>query len=392
MSDIDFDFGPPDFDDFGSDSGYGSSSGHSYLDDDDGDDLLTELRAEYQSLQNRIQESKMQISQNQAEVERVDAEYNQASVQLRRIQDEFDTAPRQDIRVTYDSFIKISSRRMAIKSTMEKLQENISQLERYASLFQQVLENLDGTSLNGGKSNNSSSASQRVAVLNASGEMIIRIVQAQEDERQVLAKSLHDGPAQSLSNFILQAEVCQRLFDRNPDRAASELDNLKSAASDSFQKVRDFIFDLRPMMLEDLGLIPTLRRYAENYSQKHDIKVEFTPTGEERRLARHTEVMMFRSIQQLLSITREYLGASEIKVQVDISEERVRGIINTNGKGFDVDVDLNPDYGHSDVQVLNTLKDRIDLIGGDVDIFSDLKVGGSRFDIILPIYEEATIN
>jgi nitrate/nitrite-specific signal transduction histidine kinase len=60
---------------------------------------------------------------------------------------------------------------------------------------------------------------------------------------------MHDGPAQSLTNFILQAEICQRLFDRNPDRAAEELNNLKTVASGTFQKIRDFIFDLRPMML-----------------------------------------------------------------------------------------------------------------------------------------------
>ncbi|PJF41218.1 MAG: hypothetical protein CUN55_11930 [Phototrophicales bacterium] len=390
MSDIDFDFSPPDFDDFETDSSYASRSSI-FADDDDeqNEDLLTQLRDEYQSLQNRIQESRLQISQNQAEVERMEAEYNQASIQLRRVQDEFDTRPRQDIRVAYDTFIKISSRRMAIQSQMQKLQENIAQLERYASLIQQVLENFDERLLAGSTTAKNTNAS--VTTLSASGEMIIRIVQAQEDERQVLAKNLHDGPAQSLSNFILQAEVCQRLFDRNPDRAAAELDNLKSAASDSFQKVRDFIFDLRPMMLEDLGLIPTLRRYAENYSQKHNIKVEFTPTGEERRLARHTEVMMFRSIQQLLTVTREYLGATEIKIQVDISAERVRGIVNANGKGFDVDTDLNPEYGHSNVQVLNTLKDRIELIGGELDIFSDLKNGGSRFDVILPIFEETLV-
>ena len=79
---------------------------------------------------------------------------------------------------------------------------------------------------------------------------------------------MHDGPAQSLTNFILQAEICQRFFDRNPDKAAEELENLKNDASMTFQKVRDFIFDLRPMMLDDLGVVPTVRRYTESFRRK----------------------------------------------------------------------------------------------------------------------------
>ena len=75
---------------------------------------------------------------------------------------------------------------------------------------------------------------------------IVGIINAQEEERKRLSRVMHDGPAQSLTNFILQAEICQRLFDRDPDRAAVELDNLKTNASRTFQKIRDFIFDLTP--------------------------------------------------------------------------------------------------------------------------------------------------
>src|SRR5690606_21532328 len=127
-----------------------------------------------------------------------------------------------------------------------------------------------------------------------STQAIVRIVEAQEVERQRLARQMHDGPAQSLTNFILQAEICQRLFDRNPDRAGEELNDLKTAARGTFQKVRDFIFDLRPMMLDDLGLVPTIRRYVEAYEEKTGIDTQLNILGDERRLPAHIEVMMFR--------------------------------------------------------------------------------------------------
>ena len=86
------------------------------------------------------------------------------------------------------------------------------------------------------------------------------IVTAQAAERQRLSRQMHDGPAQALSNFILQTEIAMRLLDVDPAQAREELGNLKTSAMGTFQKVLNFIFELRTMMLDDLGLITTLRR------------------------------------------------------------------------------------------------------------------------------------
>ena len=147
---------------------------------------------------------------------------------------------------------------------------------------------------------------------------IVRIIQAQEEERQRLARQMHDGPAQSLTNFILQAEICQRLFDRNPARAAEELDNLKTVASVTFQKVREFIFDLRPMMLDDLGVVPTVRRYVDSFREKNDIDVKLDIFGDERRLATHREVMIFRGIQELMAMARDYANPTSISIRLEL--------------------------------------------------------------------------
>ena len=87
-------------------------------------------------------------------------------------------------------------------------------------MLERVLQRLQGFNIPGA---GPSTSSQDRTPLSLAGQQIIRIVQAQEDERQTLANQLHDGPAQSLTNFILQAEVCERLFNRDPDRASVEL-------------------------------------------------------------------------------------------------------------------------------------------------------------------------
>ena len=108
------------------------------------------------------------------------------------------------------------------------------------------------------------------AELSGKPPTVVRIIEAQEQERQRLVRQLHDGPAQSLTNLILQAEICERFSTTT--RLALEASWLtQDAVSSTFQKVRDFMFDLRPMMLDDLGLIPTLKRYVGNFSEKSGI-------------------------------------------------------------------------------------------------------------------------
>ena len=135
--------------------------------------------------------------------------------------------------------------------------------------------------------------------------MVISIIEAQEQERLRLSRQMHDGPAQSLTNLVLQAEICERLFDRDPDRARIELAELKNNVVSTFKSVRGFIFDLRPMMLDDLGLVPTMRRYVEGVTDSGFAGLTLHITGKERRLAPHKEVTIFRVIQTLIHLGRE---------------------------------------------------------------------------------------
>ena len=76
-----------------------------------------------------------------------------------------------------------------------------------------------------------------------------------------MSRYLHDGPAQTLTNLVLRAEICEHLVDRDPAKAKAELRGLRSNLTNSLQDARRLIFDLRPMILDDIGVIATLRRY-----------------------------------------------------------------------------------------------------------------------------------
>jgi two-component system sensor histidine kinase DegS len=219
---------------------------------------------------------------------------------------------------------------------------------------------------------------------------IVRIVQAQEEEKLRLARLMHDGPAQSLTNFILQTEICQRLFDRDPARAAEELGNLKTTASVTFQKVRDFIFDLRPMMLDDLGVVPTVRRYVDSFKDKNDIETKLELLGEERRLESHREVMLFRGVQDLMGHARDYASATELLIRLDMSSDRIKVDVEDNGRGFDAEAAFTGDETHLDAraQGLLTLKEKFELVGGSLAVSSS-ETDGSHIHLELPASEDA---
>ncbi len=347
------------------------------------EEVLRGFREEYERLRARVRENQQLIEQSQLEVERLRERNVAISAQMRRIEANFDTIPRADIKAAYDDARDAQTRLLTMQGQLEKLKGNQEELEYFERLLGKLLNLVQGIAPDRLAAPVSGGTDLSGEGGNLSTQAIVRIVEAQEAERQRLARQMHDGPAQSLTNFILQAEICQRLFDRNPDRAGEELKNLKATATATFQKVRDFIFDLRPMMLDDLGLVPTIRRYVEAYQEKTGIRTQLSILGDERRLPGHIEVMMFRSVQSIMGAARDHLAAKTISIVLDVGPERLKATVEHDGRGFDPEDVLAGDPHTEDVFGLRTLRERIGLVGGSFEVTSS-EDEISRYVIVLP--------
>ena len=141
------------------------------------------------------------------------------------------------------------------------------------------------------------------------------VLTAQEDLRREIARAMHDGPAQSLTNIVLQAEIVERLVARDPTRAAGELRQLVAMVQQTLESTKSFIFDVRPMVLDDLGLVPTLRRSARDRGQRAGIAVAFESMGVDRRLPAATESGTFRIVDEALAA---YLAARPDRVSLGL--------------------------------------------------------------------------
>jgi hypothetical protein len=127
------------------------------------------------------------------------------------------------------------------------------------------------------------------------------VLTAQEDLRREIARAMHDGPAQSLTNIVLQAQIVERLLAKDPALAQAEVSLLIGMVQQTLDATKSFIFDVRPMVLDDLGLVPTLRRAARERGRRAGMTVEFESIGADRRLPVEVESALFRILDEALA-------------------------------------------------------------------------------------------
>lgn len=134
---------------------------------------------------------------------------------------------------------------------------------------------------------------------------------------------MHDGPAQSIANIALQAQIVQRLFDRNLDGARAELNELVGMVQDALKTTKEFIFDIRPMVLDDLGLVPTLRRSVTERMRRSATTIRFESIGSDARLPSDVESALYRIVDYAV-IAYTAAKSPEILVRLDWSESELR--------------------------------------------------------------------
>ena len=316
-----------------------------------------DLQSELEETEKALREVTLMIEQSQGEVLKLSQRNAAITTHLQQLQNQFDQMPPQEIRNVYDSALDAQQRLFVMRGQLEKLQNEKSHLERFKSTLERA---------------RVSSGSAVASVSGSRGPLasVEMLVNAQETERQRLSRQMHDGPAQALSNFILQTEIAMRLMDVDAGQARDELNSLKASAMGTFQKVRNFIFELRPMMLDDLGLAPTVRRYADAFKEQAGLDINVTITGHERRLEPYLEVMLFRAIQELLGNAARHSQASLVKVVVDLGEDRIRVSVDDNGKGFDPD-----SLQQSNSLGLKLIRERTEMLGGSFEVDSAIGKG-----------------
>ncbi len=199
----------------------------------------------------------------------------------------------------------------------------------------------------------------------------IKIIASQEKERKRISREIHDGPAQMMANVLMRSDLIERTYrERGIDEAIREIKELKSTVRDALSEVRRIIYDLRPMALDDLGIVPTLRKYLSTMMEYNPkVQIQFQSNNVEERLPSDYEVSIFRLVQESVNNAMKHGAASEIWVKIEWLKKHINIIVKDNGSGFDINTVKEKSFG------IVGMKERIDLLKGTMEIKSNIGEG-----------------
>ncbi len=201
-----------------------------------------------------------------------------------------------------------------------------------------------------------------------------KVIIAQEKERLRLAREIHDGPAQAMANIIIRAEYCEKLFDKNIALAKQELQKIKEQIRTDLKDIRKIIYNLRPMTLDDLGLVPTLTRMVEELNGRQtNVKINLDLVNLKDRLPSVYEVAIFRIIQEALNNIFKHSEAVTATIKIKRERDLITLEITDDGKGFAYE-QLTTGNESEGFGLLGMIE-RVDLIGGEIDISSEENIG-----------------
>jgi two-component system sensor histidine kinase DegS len=214
----------------------------------------------------------------------------------------------------------------------------------------------------------------------------LSILEAQEIERQRIARDLHDSTVQNLTSLVHKSELCIKLIDIDSIRAKLELTAMSNTVKTVINDMRGIIYNLKPMSLDDLGLTITVERYANRLMDLNNILVVVHSNEETKEILPVIKVTLFRIIQEACCNVIKHANASIINIDIRYEEHNIVVSIKDNGSGFNNLVLKEGVTEQSSSFGLSIMRDRIKLLSGSVDIQSQEGKG-----TIVTIYAPLTI-
>ena len=214
----------------------------------------------------------------------------------------------------------------------------------------------------------------------------MRIVEAQEAERSRLAQEIHDGPAQALSNAVFQVEYIEKVLDRDPRMVRAELRFMRELLRRELGDIRTFISQLRPPLLDDLGLDGSINDAAETMATLAGIKVETDLNAADALLGDAEQTVVLRVVQEALQNVRKHAEAKQTTIQTRLEDGHWIVEVSDNGVGFDVGAI--PTGGRRNFG-LQFMRERAELIGAALEV-SSRPDAGTVVRLVIPLQKEST--
>lgn len=356
-------------------------------------EICESVRAEREALNKELQIVFEETARTIDTVDRFEVEYRRSRVRLTEVSRDFKRFNEEDIRMAYEAATQLQAqlaihrekelhlklRRDDLQKRLKNLDKQLERAEALVSQFGVVLEYLTGD------------LNQVTRLLESAKNrqlLGLKIILAQEEERKRIAREIHDGLAQNLANMVLRTEITERMLAKQAYNAVkNELDDLKVSVRSGIEEVRKIIFNLRPMALDDLGLVPTLRKFVQDYEEKSKIRTKFELIGKEVRLPSGMEVAVYRLVQEAFSNVHKHAAASFVSLELTFQQQMIKLTITDNGVGFITD-NIEKKITDGNHYGLMGMRERVELLEGRLDIHSTVGVG-TKISMVIPIKSDS---
>ncbi|WP_240666757.1 sensor histidine kinase [Longirhabdus pacifica] len=336
-------------------------------------EICESAREELQAVKNELEEIKLETIETIENVDKLERQFRLARAVLSEVSRDFNKYTEQDIKDAYEKATVIQMdimifrekesnlkvRRNELQKRTKNLQSTVSKAENVTSQINVAVDYLSGD------------LSQITKILESvkNRQLVgLRIILAQEEERKRIAREIHDGMAQSMANLILRTEIAERMMEQDkPELAKAEIVDLKQQVRSNLEEVRKIIFNLRPMALDDLGLLPTLRKFVHDFEEKYNIKARITVNGKEERLPSAMEVAIFRLVQETFSNVKKHAKATQVNLEMRFQKNFIYLVIEDNGIGFEVEK-VEDKISEGDNYGIIGMRERVELLEGKFNI------------------------
>ena len=352
-------------------------------------ELTGQALMERQHIELELTRTRQELAEAIKRTDFLEKEVRRYRLKLVELSRRFDRVDEKEVKKVYDETLQLQTELRLSEEKEKQLKERRDDLERRLRQMDQIIERAEklGTQMSivhRYLTGDLSQVSKMVEEAYESQELGLKVIQAQEAERKRVAREIHDGPAQGLANLLLQSEIIERSCQLGDmEKVKEELHNLKRYASDTLADIRRIIFDLRPMALDDLGLVPTLHKYVEKVKTSTDLEVSLTVRGKEKELPSAMTVALFRLAQEAITNVLKHAEATKLEIRLEFALQAVNLIVQDNGKGFDV-------HQKQEGFGLLGMKERVKLLEGQIKVES--RTGwGTRVAILIPLPQKKAV-
>ena len=301
----------------------------------------------YETARDEVERSKQQLAELKQKaretIDRVDElarEEQREKQNLVQVSGNFNQYSEERIRATYE---KVKDVQVALGVEREKeadLRERRDKLELRLRKLGVMLDQAEHLALAVGSvfsylSSQVSGVMWKIEAVQKEQFVGARVIKAQEEERYRMSREIHDGPAQDMANMLIQTSIVEKLMDKDMEEAKRTLRELRSQIKECLGSVRQIIFDMRPMALDDLGLVPALQQLVARMASRGIVATDFSVEGEVYALPKHAEIAIFRIVQEALNNVAHHAGVQEAKLRLLFTGMALSVLVEDKGAGFD---------------------------------------------------------